>query len=131
MIDCSKTKNYFAEKLRMTKKHKLTDGTCICELNCDDCPLSSSNNGSSDMMSCSDFQTIYPQEAIKIVQKWSDEHPEQTLLTAFNSYYPQATKGENGIPHICLAKLGKVNYCNELFNPSSKRCEECWNTPVE
>lgn len=32
MIDCSKTKNYFAEKQRMTKKHKLNDGAYICEL---------------------------------------------------------------------------------------------------
>lgn len=26
MIDCSRTENYFAEKQRMTKKHKLNQG---------------------------------------------------------------------------------------------------------
>lgn len=131
MIDCSKTENYFAEKLRMTKKHKLNGGACICELNCDDCPLSSSNNGSSDMMSCSDFQTIYPQKAIKIVQKWSDEHPEKTLLSIFNSRYPLATKSENGIPYICVATLGEGKYCNKTFDAKSQKCKRCWNTPVE
>lgn len=29
MIDCSKTENYFAEKRRMTKKHKLNGGAYI------------------------------------------------------------------------------------------------------
>ena len=74
---------------------------------------------------------IDPRGCIRTVREWCNKHPEQTLLSVFNSRYPQATKGENGIPHICLAKLGKGNNCNELFNPSSKRCEECWNTPLE
>lgn len=32
MIDCSRTENYFAEKQRMTKKHKPNAGAYICEL---------------------------------------------------------------------------------------------------
>jgi hypothetical protein len=38
MIDCTKTENYFAEKQRMTKKHKPNAGAYICELDCTDCP---------------------------------------------------------------------------------------------
>ena len=40
MLDCSKTENYLAEKLRLTKKHKLNDDTYICGIACGDCPLS-------------------------------------------------------------------------------------------
>lgn len=72
MIDCSKTKNYLTEWRRMTKQRK--DG--ICELNCIDCPLSSFNNGIG--VQCSVLETNYPEKAIAIVQKWSDEHPPKT-----------------------------------------------------
>ena len=43
MIDCNITANYFAEKARLTKKHKLNGGTYICKLNCAECPLNSLN----------------------------------------------------------------------------------------
>lgn len=75
MIDCSKAENYFAEKQRMAKKHKLNHGGYACKLNCADCPLSHLNNGST--MLCSDFETLYPERAVAIVQKWSDEHPQK------------------------------------------------------
>lgn len=75
MIDCSRTENYFAEKQRMTKKHKLNHGGYACKLNFADCPLSHLNNGSGDTMLCSDFERIYPEKAIAIVQKWSNTHP--------------------------------------------------------
>lgn len=45
MIDCSKTENYFAEKLRLTKKQKLSDNAYVCGINCGDCPLGRPNNG--------------------------------------------------------------------------------------
>lgn len=76
------------------------------------------------------FRNDDPRVCIKIVWEWCKDHPEQTLLTVFNSHYPQAKKGDNGIPNVCAGKLGKVNFCNELFNPFSRRCEECWNTPI-
>ena len=60
MIDCSRTMNYFIEKSRMIKQQK--DGTC--KLNCSDCPLSISNNGT--CISCAYFETVYPEEAIAI-----------------------------------------------------------------
>lgn len=35
MIDCSKTENYFAEKLRMTKAYE----SGFCRIRCEHCPL--------------------------------------------------------------------------------------------
>lgn len=129
MIDCAKTENYFAEKARMTKKHKLNGGAYICELNCTDCPLDSSNNGSSDMMSCSDFETIYPQKAIAIVQKWSDEHPQKTYLTELLKIFPNTPLKDDGTPKgICLYELGATSLDNcEVDNA----CAKCWNQPIK
>lgn len=63
-IDCSKTENYFKEKARMTKG---------CTIDCMKCDLSGHNNGKEK--SCTKFECKYTKEAIKKVQKWSDEHP--------------------------------------------------------
>lgn len=128
MIDCTKTENYFTEKLRMTKKHKLNGGAYICELNCTDCPLNSSNNGSSDMMSCSDFETIYPQKAIAIVQKWSDEHPPKTYLSELLKHYPNISLDDNGTPNFCPYRLGlmSIDDCRK-----DRNCVQCWNQTVE
>nr|DAV29868.1 MAG TPA: hypothetical protein [Caudoviricetes sp.] len=41
MIDCTKTTNYFNEKLKMTKRTK----NGLCEIKCGNCPLCSNNNG--------------------------------------------------------------------------------------
>ncbi len=126
MIDCSKAENYFAEKQRMTKKHKLNHGGYACKLNCADCPLSHLNNGST--MLCSDFETLYPEKAIAIVQKWSDEHPRKTYLSEFLKNYPNAPLDDSGTPKLCPFSLGltSVESCREGHN-----CIKCWNQPIE
>lgn len=65
MIDCMKTKNYLAIKLR------------LCEIGCNRCPLAFVNNGKK--VSCEKFETRYPQRAIELIQQWSNEHTENTL----------------------------------------------------
>lgn len=119
MIDCSRTENYFAEKQRMTKKHKLNHGGYACKLNCADCPLSHLNNGSGDTMLCSDFETCYPEKAIAIVQKWSDEHPQKTYLSEFLKNYPNAPLIHDGTPCVGCSK-GKE------FNNNCTDCTKHW-----
>lgn len=125
MIDCSRTENYFAEKQRMTKKHKLNHGGYACKLNCADCPLSHLNNGST--MLCSDFETIYPERAVAIVQKWSDEHPPKTYLSELLKIFPNIPLGDDGTPtSFCPFELGVT--MNEKCN---NECVKCWNQPIE
>lgn len=129
MIDCSRTKNYFAEKQRMTKKHKLNHGGYACKLNCADCPLSHLNNGSGDTMLCSDFERIYPEKAIAIVQKWSDEHPQKTYLSELLKIFPNTPLGDDGTPKcLCPHQLGlkDIDDCRKYHT-----CVECWNQPIE
>lgn len=122
MIDCSKTKDYFSEKRRMIKKHKY-----ICKLNCYDCPLNWSRNGKD--VSCETLEKSYPEQAISIIQKWSDEHPQKTYLSEFLKNYPNVKLYDAGIPKgICPYHLGLMNRddCRKYHT-----CVECWNQPIE
>ena len=123
MIDCSITENYFAERRRMTKEQQ--DG--VCKLKCSGCPLSSFNNGSSDMIPCFAFEKFYPEKAIAIVQKWSDEHPQKTYLSELLKIFPNTPLGDDGTPKLCPSKLGltSVDSCKEDYN-----CIDCWNQPM-
>lgn len=120
MIDCSKTQNYFIEKLRMTKRTK----NGLCKIKCSNCPLCSNNNG--EGLSCPTFEMYYPEKAIEIVQKWSDEHPQKTFLTEFLKNYPNAKLDEDGIPlKICPWHLGLMS-----VNSCRNNCVNCWNQPI-
>lgn len=123
MIDCTKTTNYFNEKLRMTKITK----NGVCKTKCSDCPLCIDNNG--EGLSCTSFEMYYPEQAIEIVQKWSDEHPQRTYLTEFLEHYPNAELDENGIPKICLWKLGLPAI--EERNCIEGDCIKCWNEIIK
>lgn len=119
MIDCTKTENYLTEWRRMTKQ--LKDG--VCELNCIDCPLSRLNNGIG--VHCSDFETLYPEKAIEIVQRWSDEHPQKTYLSEFLKNYPNTLLNDAGLPKdVCLYNLGLTD-CKK-----DRNCVKCWNQPI-
>ena len=121
MIDCTKTTNYFNEKLKMTKRTK----NGLCEIKCSNCPLCSNSNG--EGLSCPDFEMFYPENAIEIVQKWSDEHPPKTYLSEFLKNYPNAKLDEDGTPHkLCPWHLGLIS-----VNSCRNNCVRCWNQPVE
>ena len=72
-VDCGYTENYFKEKNRMTKN---------CEIGCNHCLIGSHNNGF-DLL-CVEFENTYPDKAIEIVQKWSDEHQVETRAEHFH-----------------------------------------------
>lgn len=121
MIDCTKTEQYFAEKQRMVK---LQTGE-VCEISCEECPLSSMNNG--EGIVCSDFETCYPEKAIEVVQKWSDEHPQRTYLSEFLKHYPNAPLDDDGAPKVvCPSALGLMN-----IDDCDDNCIKCWNQPIE
>lgn len=104
MIDCNIAANYFAEKRRMTKLTNIG----VCKIGCANCPLSEKNNGTGRL--CVDYEMHYPEEAIKIIQKWSDEHPRKTFSDEYLEKYPNAPLYDNGIPKkFCPRDLGPIN----------------------
>lgn len=123
MIDCTKTINYFNEKLRMTKRTKKG----LCETSCSDCPLYNENNGTSEGLSCGCLEMHYPEKAIEIVQKWSDAHPQKTFLTEFLKNYPNAPLDDDGAPKgVCPHALGLTD-----IDDCDGNCVKCWNQPIE
>lgn len=121
MIDCNITKNYFSEKQRMTKKKMGT-----CGIKCADCPFDSTNNG--ENVSCREFDILFPEKAIEIVQRWSDAHPRKTYLTELLKIFPNTPLKDDGTPRgVCLYDLGATSLVNcEVDNA----CAECWNQPI-
>lgn len=122
MIDCSNTREYFAEKARMSKTTK----SGICKVGCAKCPLSSDNNGVGEC--CTDFEMLYPQAAISIVQLWSNANPQRTYLTEFLKHYPNTPLEYDGTPNFCPYRLGLMSKdnCRKDHN-----CVKCWNQPIE
>lgn len=120
MLNLKITKNYLRERGRMTKG-------CNAGRNCPNCSLNPSNNKTG--LPCEEFEAVYPEKAVAIVQKWSDEHPPKTYLSEFLKNYPNAELDENGIPKICLWRLGLT----DKKNCRESDCIKCWNqvTPIE
>lgn len=126
MIDCSKTTNYFTEKQRMTKRTKKG----LCETSCSDCPLYNENNGTSEGLSCGCLEMHYPEKAIEIVQKWSDEHPQRTYLSELLKTFPNTQLNDSGTPkEMCPHELGlnEIEDCGKTDNA----CVKCWSQPIE
>lgn len=76
------------------------------------------------------------EKAIAIVQKWSDDHPQKTLLEDFKEKYPNYCTCSDGMPSICPKTLGyeEERYCKKNWEHEGKilvDCKECWNRPLE
>lgn len=111
-VDCNVTKNYFKEKKRMTGD---------CKINCENCPISGDNN-KTDLI-CEELENTYPDKAIEIVQRWSDEHQVETRAEHFMKMFPNAQVFKNGYPFICVKDLNKKVSCEAC------KCEMCWDEP--
>ncbi|HJI48770.1 MAG TPA: hypothetical protein OIL97_04380 [Oscillospiraceae bacterium] len=125
MIDCKKTENYFKERKRMCDRS-----------GCNGCPLSSYLNGTNK--TCRVFENCYPNKAMVIVQKWSNEHPPKTLLTEFLKDYPNAKMNDDGFPSdIVPCSLGLIerkDICKNrclYFYDKGRPCYDCWNTLIK
>lgn len=120
MIDCNITKNYIHERKRMCESYS-----------CFECPLSSKTNGTKK--TCRVFENCYPDKAIEIVQKWSNEHPQKTLLTEFLERYPKTELNSFGCPSIAPCELGIVKLKDECEDKAVYcfHCKECWKTPIK
>lgn len=113
-VDCGYTENYLREKNRMTKD---------CGINCEDCPISSDNN--KPCLPCEEFESTYPDKAIEIVQKWSDEHQVETRAEHFLKMYPNARMHNEGYPSACVKNLDNNVSCEVGLIG----CKKCWDKP--
>lgn len=73
-----------------------------------------------------------PEEVVKIIEKWSAEHPQKTMMQDFFEKHPNAPKRRDGAPTPCPDQCGygKQRYCVEV-NREVKECRQCWSRPME
>lgn len=117
---------YFEEKRRMVDSIGGDNGNCLTAI-CKDCPISQYNN--SKNIGCSSMENMFPEEAVAIIEKWSQEHPLKTMLSDFLEKYPKASLEKDGTPSFCPEDLG---YCEEVYcDMNSLDCTKCWNRPLE
>lgn len=98
----------------------------MCEIGCSECPLSSYNNHKGVV--CRTYGYTHPAEAVVIVEKWAEEHPQKTILSDFLEKFPKSKLGENGCPYYCChSELGYEDekHCRDCD------CIDCWNRPLE
>lgn len=111
---------FLKEYNRMLKKPE--NGSC--GINCEGCPISSYNNGHD--VSCQILRVNYPEDAVRIVNKWSEEHPQKTYLMDFLEKHPNCRRGDNGIPDSCRDNIYGTN-----IDCRCTSCEKCWHEPME
>lgn len=119
MADCSKTLDFILERERMCKFYE----------NCEGCPAT--DLVAEDTCLCAAYEDDFIKDAIIVVQKWSDEHPEpkpKTYADDFFEKFPKAAKsGKSGYPSgACKRKIYDGTMCDDYSH-----CEICWNEPYK
>lgn len=112
MADCSKTVEFLREWKWMCEAYE----------ECEFCPL----NDVTDSSLC-DVENI-PDEAIDIVQKWSDEHPVMTWLDMLKKSFPNADDVAM-VSKTCpgwIFGTGPNMFKTECTGKQEHRCGACW-----
>lgn len=115
---------YLKERMRMCHSFGNTS--------CGGCPIYAERG----ILTCTQFQNIFPGQIVEIVEKWSKEHPRKTFLQDFLEKYPNALIEDGAFPAACPFQLGyetesekdKNGYCESTARDS---CRRCWNRPIE
>lgn len=115
-IDCSVTVNFLKEWRRYCGGRR-----------CGYCDLSEHNECGFPACQVKD----HPEEAVEIVQKWSDEHPVKTRLDDLLEKYPGVIIEDDGHPIYYPAMLGYCNNCDLCKYSDGDTRKYCWNEPVD
>lgn len=112
-IDCSQTLNYAKERKRMCDSFSIQYSH-----KCGECPLYPIQ------ASCVLISELIEAQ-IDAVQKWSDEHPVETMADKFFEIFPKAPKNSDGTPIGCPKTLGWKEKCPQEL----QGCNKCWELP--
>ena len=89
-------------------------------------------------LSCEDYATTYPEETVKIIEKWAKEHPKKTRQSEFLKMFPDALIFEEVLKIEPCELIGsKLNSeeCHSYDKFGSSGCYECrknyWLQEVE
>lgn len=127
MADCSKTTVFLSEWKRMCSTQPV-DPMCGC------CPLKVELAQKFNCKQCFAIIRQYPDEAQRIVQRWSDDHPlpkQKTFADDFFEKYPNARSYvSNGVRIPTVMCCHVYGECREHKTECSyPQRERCWNEP--
>ena len=94
----------------------------ICETyeNCEGCPFLE------ESFSCG-LDHDNAEKLVAVTEKWSQTHPQKTMMQDFFEKFPNAPKGKDGEPKTCPQNLGYGDFCcGDVDN-----CKECWSRLLE
>lgn len=117
-IDCSVTVNFLRERQRMCDSHRH---------GCGNCALREVSRYTEH--TCSDYTYAHPETSVKVVQKWSDEHPVKTRLDDLLKKYPNA-RIDNSPPHFFPYALGYCEDCHNCVLNDRRGHKVCWHEPL-
>ena len=109
-IDCNFTENFFKEWDRM----------CVSCARCEQCEIKEIMK-TYQILDCRTLTMKHWKEVINVVQKWSDEHQQETRLEHFKKMFPKAPI-LGGRPKLCVGSLTGEFSCKGS-------CLECWDKP--
>lgn len=112
-IDCSVTVNFLKEWRRYCGGRR-----------CGYCDLSEHNECGFPSCQVKDF----PEKAVDVIQKWSDENPVKTRLDDLLEKYPNV-EIVDGRPLFYPVRLGYCKGCDRCNIRGLAK--ECWNEPVD
>ena len=93
----------------------------MCEKeSCHNCPAFGNN-----VLSDCDLCTKSPEKLVQIVEQWSQDHPQKTMMQDFFEKFPNAPKHKNGCPKTCP---NNIYNCKPIC---TNECVKCWSRPLE
>lgn len=136
-INCSLTKNFIMEFSRMTEDCE-NISFCSCGCPYDKAAKKIKEEQKKKEYICNDFIADFPEQAIQILQDWSNKHPKMTYLEKVLKEFPETKLNKDGIPQFCPHLLGfplpnynEVNLIEKICkNKDYKKCIDCWNRYV-
>ena len=93
---------------------------------CSSCPLRDLEKGGF----CKDILRKYPEASVRIIEKWSTEHPKKTKKSEFLKLFPNP-RMKNGVVVICPQDVEKDFECDYKRKPCEECAKEYWLTEVE
>lgn len=97
----------------------------MCYHGCSNCPANELTGG------CDPLETASINLLVQIVEQWSKEHPQKTMMQDFFEKFPNAPKDEDGIPKVCPSQVGYHGSCDEDCEKFHSDCLKCWSRPME
>ena len=115
------------DAVKYLKEVKRMCNTYVLCKNCGDCPMRLGNDGQHG--DCGNFIDACPEEAVELVEQWSNEHPIKTRQSEFLKMFPNVSLDNYNVIDICPIDL---NTTIECLDKGCVKCrKEYWSKEIK